>query len=386
VLFAIAARAPASGGWVFALGGAASFVLARRAAVAAGQPAGAAWWRDLPAALGAAALGWGPGLAVALSWRALVVFEDAPRLLQRGGAATGANVLFGTLLLLPLAGEGLARTGPLDRVWNAETLAGASIGAPTATTALSPYWSDRCGGDDAPVLAAFGGSSAGGAWQYRRSPELFFPARLHAALCGEGVAVRTVNYADGGRDSFDIATAARATLAEAPPRVVVLYLGVNDLLTTDSPLTRRERQAALAARSAGVSRVAGWAGRSRLLTGGALLLRGADPRPLVPSVPLSDAEENLRAIVAAAGEHGATVVLVPELASSTLDSTLRPYAVLMARLAGELPGAVLVDPAASFGPEGMRFLADRNHLTPEGADAVAALLLPSVREALATAR
>ncbi len=349
-----------------------------RVARAANLPPGAAWWRDLPAGLVAAAFGLGAGLPLALAWRALGIVQDAPLLLKRGAAGAGVNGLLVLGLLSPVAAEALARVGPLRSAWSAESLTGASIGAPTAPSAFTPFSDQRCGAGDPLVVVSFGGSSTGGAWQFRGRPDAFFPARLHETLCAQGLAVRSLNYGDSGRDSFDIAEAAEATLAALPPDVVVLYLGVNDLLTVDSPLTRRQRHEALEARSAATGRLAAMAAESRLLTAAALLLRGSDPRPLVPAVPVEDAEANVRRVIAAAGTAGAHSLLVPELATNTFAPALRPYAEMLARVAATSPAATYVNPAEALGPGAATLLADRNHLTPEGATALAQGLAPVV--------
>lgn len=376
LLVVAASRDIATDGWWLATAGALAAAVPWGVARAGGMPAGSAWWRDLPAGLTAAALGWGVGLPLAMAWRAAAIVQDAPALLKRGTPGAGVNGLLLLALLTPIAGEGLARSGPLHEAWSRESLLGASLGAETAQAALSAFSEQTCGVGDALVVSSFGGSSTGGAWQFRGRPDAFFPAALHERLCARGIPVRSLNYGDSGRDSFDIARAATATFAAAPPDVVVLYLGVNDLLTEDSPMTRRERQAALDARSAETSWLADLAASSRLVTAGALLLRDSDPRPMVASVPLPDAETNVREVVAGARVHGARVLLVPELATETFTPTLRPYAEMLARIAAEAGDTAYLDPAAALGPSAPSLLADRNHLTPEGAAALADALLP----------
>ena len=372
-------------GWgvTLALAGVAATLVPWRVGQAAQLPPGSVWWRDLPAGVVAAALGWGPGLALALAWRALQIVQDAPILLRRGAAKAGVDGLVVVALLVPVAAEGLARIGPLKAAWSAGSLAGASIGASTSASALTPFADERCGEGEPAVVASFGGSSTGGAWQFRGRTDAFFPAQLHRLLCAGGLSVRSLNYGDSGRDSFDVALAAPATFAAVRPRVVILYLGVNDLLTVDSPLTRRQRHEQLEARSAGAGALADFASRSRLLTASALLLRGADPRPLVQSVPLADAEVNLRTILVAAKENGARVLLVPELATATFASTLRPYADMMERVGLENPHAAFLDLEVQRVPGAVPVLADRNHLSPEGAAELAERLFPEVRAWLA---
>ncbi len=212
--------------------------------------------RDLPTFAAIALLGWAQGLLPALLWRLLLILGLVPALVDKAPRA-GTDLLFLTLLLLPVSAELAVRSSYLERGWSVEHLSGAELGAGEDATGVAPYWSAGCG-EDRREIWWFGGSSAGGAYQLGGEPEAFFPGQVHAALCARGLGVETVNYANGGRDSFTFSRAIDALLAEGSPDLVVVYVGVNDILTENSSKTRKQREAARAARTADSSRWRAW--------------------------------------------------------------------------------------------------------------------------------
>jgi lysophospholipase L1-like esterase len=229
-----------------------------------------------------------------------------------------------------------------------------------------------------------GGSSTGGAYQFVGEPDAFFPALVHRQLCGAlpaGMGLRSTNFGDGGRDSFTIRRSLDKLLDRAPARLIVAYIGVNDLLGSNNTRTRKEREADLDRRSEAASHLAGWGARSRIITGVGLLLHPPQDldRPPVADVPLPDAEENLRLIAAEAARRGARLLLLTELVSGELTSQLAPYAALEARIAAELDGVEYFDLLGAIGdvPDS-ELLVDRNHLSRAGSARVAAALAPVV--------
>lgn len=344
-----------------------------------GRPAAAL--RDAPALLAVAVGGWGYGLFPAACWRLLCLLADAPVLARTAAqAGTWTFMVSGVAALVGV--EVAVRSSFLDRAWDPVTLAGASLDAvDQPQTAFAPFWSGECAGQGPQrTIYTFGGSSAGGAYQFRDEPEAFFPARLHALLCATGGSFASRNYGESGRDSFDAATAAGALFAATPPSVVIVYTGVNDLLTADHPYSRREMAARRAAMSTTSTTLDAIGSSVRTLTGLSLLLRPSQDSPsLVVAVPLADAEVNLRAIIAAATERGGRVLLVPEYAVPNVAGTLKPYFDMERRLGETVPGATFVDSYPGLDAAGgTTLLADRNHLTREGCAKLAEVLLPAV--------
>jgi lysophospholipase L1-like esterase len=333
--------------------------------------------RDLPALLLVAGLGWGPGFLPALLWRLIGLLSDTRFLLEKNPRA-GTDLFWILLASFPLSLESGIRSTYLREGWDSEHLKGASIGSSAAPFSL--FWSSVCG-NSPPThhLYAFGGSSTGGAYQFKDDPSAFFVAQLQERLCAKGHGqIVTYNYGDSGRDSWDISQAAPALFQKNPPRIVLYYGGVNDLLTRDAPLSRKQRAAALAARSTPMAGLDALGSSSRLLTGIGLLVRPPENNPdLVVAVPLEDAEENLRALAKMTAESGGDLVLVPEYAEPYVAEQLRPYWAMEERLSKELPHVQYVDLYGMLaGNTTEELLADRNHLTRIGSMTVADRLLP----------
>ncbi len=344
--------------------------------------------RDLPALVAVAVLGWPLGLMPAAIWRFVPVAASS-RLLLRRAPRPAADHLFLLVLALPISAELALRATYLDAAWHPDQLTGrdAVPWEEELRRGLTPFWSARCGPEDARrsySLVFAGGSSTGGAYQFRSEPDAFYPAVLHRALCATlppGVALQTWNYGKGGRDTHIIARALPAVLEQTAADVVVLYVGVNDILTTDHTRTRRQREAA--GGRAGLGRLAG---SSRLLTGAGLVLRYArlslaDPGELVSEVPLPDARDNLTQIAQLTGGAGATLLLSSQIVAGGQAAQLEDYWALEAQLAAGEAHTRFVDVRGAFaGTEGM--LLDENHLSREGHRVLADALLPAICEAL----
>ena len=333
--------------------------------------------RDLPALAAVGLMGWGLGLLPATLWRFVPWAASRRRLLRTPRPAV--DHLFLLLLLTPLSAELALRASPAGEAWRPETLAGEDA----AEVHLSHFWMDRCGPEVAErsfSLVFAGGSSTGGAYQLLNQPEAFYPARVHETLCAqlpEGGALTTWNYGAGGRDTHSFAEDMPALLSRTGADVVVFYVGVNDLLTRDSTLTRRQ-QAAGAGDSALV-------GRSRLITGLALSLRGAsEPGALVAGVPLADAADNLRRVAEqAAAADGATVLLSTQHVAPSRRAELASYWAMEAALADSVDNVVFVDVRGAFAGADLReTLLDDNHFTIAGHRCLADALMPAISEAL----
>jgi hypothetical protein len=374
-------------------------------ALRSGTDARRALLLDSPALLACAGLGWAPGVLVATLWRIVVALAGV-RTYLAGAARPAVDHLAMLALAVPIGAEVAARGSYLDVAWDAarlsgEAAAGATPGLPAgegheapAVDAADwrdplPFWTGTCGGASADAVGVVyvGGSSTGGAYQFQGEPTAFFPAQVHARLCErppEGRRLVSVNYGGGGRDTWTIRQSLARTLARTPARLVVVYTGVNDLLTS-SGMTRKEREARTAAWRTSLEGAGALAARVRLLTGASLLLRPlhAMRADQVPDVPLPDAEENLTAIAAIARDHGAGVLLVPEYVVTASAPAMEGYAAMERRVAAAHPDVGVVDlRAALAGTRDEELLVDRNHLSRAGAGRVAEVLAPRVADAL----
>jgi lysophospholipase L1-like esterase len=337
----------------------------------AGQPVGLIVARDLPA-LSLVALGtWSTGLLPALIWRLICLTADAHWFNRRSPRA-GADAFLLTVLALPFGVEIALRGTDLPATWSR-----AYTDAVATDAVFHPFWQDDCDGAGSRAVYYFGGSSLGGAYQFRGQPESFFAARTHESLCARnpGQGITTLNFGLGGRDSWDIAHAVERLYADRPPAVTVLYLGINDIFTTDHPLTRKQRAAqSSAGRASSIATVNALA----LLVGPSTL----DDEP-VAAVPLPDAEENLRTIARHTLEAGGKLVLVPEYTKTAVAGVMRPYVEMEQRLADTLEGVSYFDLYAALADRPQdRMLADRNHLTHAGSKRVAEVLAPELERHL----
>jgi len=340
--------------------------------------------RDAPAWIAVAALGWPVGLLPAALWRLVVVVAQTPTLLARAPRA-GSDVLFLTLLAVPVGAEAALQASYLGEAWASERLSGASLGAGEDASGVIAYWSATCGDDPAEVWW-FGGSSAGGAYQLGGQPEAFFPGQVHSALCEAGLSIRTTNFSNGGRDTFTFSRALDDLLAGGTPDLVVVYTGVNDILTANAPVTRAQREASAAQAGAAGGRLREVAQRSRLVAGLGLLARPVtrDASAFVSAVPVPDARDNLTRIADAVSASGGRVLLVPELTRPLIDDPLAPYRSMQVELAEQVAAVAYVDVVGDMrGADPEVVFVDRNHLSKAGHAQLAAHLAPAVTAQLA---
>ncbi len=350
--------------------------------------------REAPALVSVAWLGWGLGLLPAALWRFVPVVSSSRTLLERAPRAA-ADHLFLLLLALPLSAELALRSTYLSDAWSPEALGAErphdAIALGELDDKLSPYWKGRCGPAGAArelSLVFLGGSSTGGAYQFNDEPEAFFAARTHALICADlppDTALTTWNYGAGGRDTHVISRAIGPLLARTEADALVVYTGVNDLLTETSNLTRRQREEQIGSDEV-ASSLSDLGGRSRLITGLALYSKGggeADAET-VPEVPLPDARENLAVIAAAGPKAGARVLLSSQFVVPSKAPLLEPYWVLEKELAAAAgPEVRFVDVRPDFaGLEPRSMLLDNNHFSREGHKKLASALVDDVKWAL----
>ena len=351
----------------------------------------ASWWLTdalawLPVAMlpPAMAAGW------VVLWRLATLVGMAGVWLDRA-PRQAVESLFVALLALPVALECVASASDVGQAWQMGRLS-AERPNERGWENPRPGWQAQCGGSDPALIrtvAFAGGSSVGGAYQFGDEPEAFFPAVAHAQLCTmlpDGAGLVTQNFGDGDLNTFTISRTLTEHLRDAD--LLVMYVGVNDVLTRQNTKTRKQREAARSARSPVGDGLAGWVSSSTMMTGLSLWTRGIeDPSTQgVADVPLADARENHASIVAAAAAQSARVVLMTEHVHSGLLGSLQPYRQMQKSFVAE--GVTWVDAAAAFeGMEPDSMLVDRNHLSREGnailgrhvADEVFPLLYGSTR-------
>lgn len=339
---------------------------------------------DLPGLLALAVLGWPAGLVVLLGWRLLVLTASARHLLDHSPKAGSNAVLVVVVMLFPAA-ELALRATYLGEAWRMDRLTGEGASDADWRDAKA-FWREACGPADAArtvSVAWAGGSSTGGAYQFHNDPTAFFPAQAHRVLCASlppDTRLVSHNHGDGGRDTFTISRSISRLLERSDPDVLVLYVGVNDVMTSGGALSRKDRAAQIAAWTAGPLRQL--ASRSRVLTGLSLLVR--QPREkseksdnTVPEVPLEDAEENLRRVATAT--DGRQVLLLTELLRSDFGSGLMAYTGMEQRVAQDFDHVHWFDLSTAIEPhQDASLMADRNHLSRSGGQVVGELLAPEV--------
>lgn len=287
----------------------------------------------------------------------------------RHGPRAGLVLMVVGLCLVPAGAELWARGTVLDAAWRMERLTGERANE-RGWENPSPGWSGRCGDEQGELtrVVVGGGSSVGGAYQFSGEPEAFFTAIAHKTLCErlpEGYALQTQNFGDGDRNTFTISRTLDAHLKDAD--VLVLYVGVNDILTKQNRLTRKQREANALARLQGTEGLVSWMSSSRIAVGASLWLRGAQKESgdSVADVPLPDARENHQTIIDAARARGVRVLLMTEYAQEPQRQLLWEYASMQASFASD--DVHLMDVRAVFeGISDAESLADRNHLSRAG--------------------
>jgi len=358
------------GSGVSPLGLAATAVYGVSGLLVAGRSAPAAWWRvDAIGWLFIVIFGVSSAAPMLLLWRTLSVASTASAWTTTL-PGRGVWLLLISVLALPVGAESLIRTSTLDTAWDMSRLSGER---PNEKGWRSPSsgWTGECGSQDgvnAVTVVVAGGSSVGGAYQFGGEPEAFFTAKAHKKLCASlpsNVGLTTHNFGDGDRNTFTIAHTIEAHLEGAD--VLVLYVGVNDIFTTQNTLTRKQREAKTRARSDGTQQLVSLVSSSRLATAASLWIRPATegPQEGVADVPIADALENHQRIIAAARSQGAKVLLMTEYVMGSQRNRLLDYARMQASLQADDVRWLDVGEAFEGVPD-EQSLADRNHLSRSG--------------------
>jgi hypothetical protein len=353
-----------------------------------------AW--DLPALALVGGLGWQAGLLPAVLWRLVVLAGSAP-VLRALHARPAADLLFILLTLLPVGGELMVRSTYLDQAWSLDQL----------TLELTseegrydePGWRGACGNTDATAtnVVFTGGSSTGGDQQFRNTPEAFFPGQTHQLLCEMLPADRqlaTWNFGRGGLDTHILARTLGEVLDRTDAHLLVLYVGVNDLLSRYQPLTRRQREERMNQWRTGLGGLQALSARVRLLVAGGLWMR---PIPkaseAVANVPVQDARQNMEAIAQLTAERDAQLLLLteyvqPELTRTTrgVGDDFRAYQLVQQQLATDHDHVHFHDVWTSLAAHaGENLLVDSNHLTRLGNQRVGQAIAPTTAQVLGLA-
>ena len=329
-----------------------------------------AWWYIDAVAWPLVAF-WGPDQAafLVILWRVIGIIGSVSLWLRTTPRVAVLMLLIG-FLSLPAAAEAWVRTTSFRDAWQMNRLAGER---PNEKGWEDPVagWSNQCGEVDADAsvrVVVAGGSSVGGAYQFGGEPEAFFTAVAHKTLCEQlptGLRLRTQNFGDGDRNTYTISRTVDAHLKDAD--ILVLYVGVNDVFTTQNTMTRKQREE----RAQGVfqrfSWLPDWFNESRLAVGLSLWFRARPDlsQEQVADVPLPDALDNHRIIVNAAKKKGIRVLLLTEYVQSAQRGRLVSYTKMQQSMVGD--GVRWADVSSAFVdvPDSVA-LVDSNHLSREG--------------------
>jgi len=328
------------------------------------------WWLvDSGAWLLLAMLGPDQGAIFLLIWRFVGVLGTTG-LWLRTTPRVAVMMLLVAALSMPLGAEAWMRTTGLNDSWQMDRLSGERPNEKGWDSPVSG-WTGRCGDENASrsiSVVVAGGSSVGGAYQFGGEPQAFFTAKAHAALCRDlpaDVRLTTHNFGDGDRNTYTISRTIDAHLESAD--ILVMYVGVNDVFTTQNTMTRKQREERASGVQASSGWLPGWVRESRLAVGLALWFR---PRPdlnaaQVADVPLPDAKDNHRMVIDAARLQGDRVVLLTEYVRSAQRSRLFSYAQMQQTMRAE--DVRWVNASLAFeNMEDQDSLVDSNHLSREG--------------------
>ncbi len=298
---------------------------------------------------------------------------------EKNGFATYAAVL---LLAPPFLLEDLFRATYLNTVWSAKSLGVQSEDIPEG---LPLTWKGACSGEQQQGtydIVVSGGSSTGGIYQFREEPTSFFSTHMHKALCqyrSSFAAVHTYNYGVADYNTRLIADQGGWLHKTVSPDVLVLYIGVNDILTKQNPKSIRQRRE---------MSLSPWFQNvvfsSRVLTGTMLLFRPLQQRSeeLVSEVPIEDARANILEMIEEL--KPIRLLLVPEMVISPLQDELLHYDEMLRELANERENIWYYQPLADRSRSDS-YLADRNHLTRSGNQWLGEQIAQYIRENLVSA-
>ncbi|MEC7984313.1 MAG: SGNH/GDSL hydrolase family protein [Myxococcota bacterium] len=351
--------------------------LPARIAVQKGIPSWKWLLWDVPAMGMLAALGWEYGFFPAVLWRILILSSSVSFLRHNHARAT-ADSLFFLLLCIPLSLEILIRSSYLDQAWRIENLS-FQFQTEDGEAFVARTWKGECGPEESAQntsLLYVGGSSTGGIKQFRERPEMFFSGQAHGILCDRKApeqSITTYNYGRGALDTHLIAQTFSQVLKETQPNWVVAYIGVNDLLTQEHPLTRKEREELMKNWRSGLTTIQNLTSQSRLFVGGGLFLRTPTPiTKVVSNVPPQDARWNIQSMITKLRSDQRMLLITeyiqPRLAQSgEVGSSFVDYTKMLQELAQQDDRAEYLDAWPTLrGYPTDDILVDSNHMTQKG--------------------
>jgi lysophospholipase L1-like esterase len=310
------------------------------------------------------------GAAFCILWRIVSVAGTASFWLKTSPASAVGLLLIG-VFAVPIGAEQWLRGSVAGDAWQMSRLSGER---PNEKGWENPKasWTGECGDPESPhsvSIVVAGGSSVGGAYQFGGQPDAFFTAIAHQQLCESlppDVSLRTHNFGDGDRNTFTISRTIEDHLTDA--NILVLYVGVNDVFTTQNTRTRKQREAEQAARSNSMTGLLSWVSKSRLLVGASLWLRATDSvatNEQVADVPIDDARENHDSIISAARSRNVRVLLMTEYVQQSQRNRLFEYANMQQSFENDDVRWFDVRDVFKSVPDSAS-LADRNHLSRGG--------------------
>ena len=226
-------------------------------------------------------------------------------------------------------------------------------------------------GSEKPRIAAFGGSSTGGAYQNDDLDD-FYPARLQEIL---GPTSEVLNQGVGGWTTFHIRTYLERSLDRLDADVLTLYVGHNDLLTR-SRLPYRDLYARWQkGRLAQTVPLASF----RLYQGLRYLVQSLADLEQQVAVPLDHARDNLQQISTLAEARGTRVLLITEAVHPD-PGALVAYGSIMAEVAAEHENTTLIDGSTLLLERGGGMFIDDCHLSDAGHRFLAATLARELRQ------
>ena len=307
------------------------------------------------------------GMLMGILWRMVILMSNITQF-RKWNPTVLADTFFICFLLIPIQSELFLRSTYINTVWSPEGLQ-VQYRSEDMQTTLPMTWKGVCGKPPTTqdfTIVVSGGSSTGGAYQFKDEPEAFFSTKIHKELCSQIPShTKVALYNHGSADLNSHLIAKRFfNITNNQPDIVILYIGVNDVLTQRYPQTIRQRESSTTKTSS-----IPFLFSSRLLTGLSIPLQSQQDvsnQALVSEVPPEDAKLNLKELREnlPATTH---LIVIPEIIVSHLRNELKAYDVMLQEFAAEnVSNTHYFVPTSKSIQEQDALLADRNHLNRQG--------------------
>ena len=308
------------------------------------------------------------GLLLGIFWRMVILLSNITQF-RKWNATVLADTFFMCLVLLPIQTEFFLRSTYVDRVWSPDGLK-VQYRTDDNSTTLPITWKGICGSPPTSsdyTIVISGGSSTGGAYQFKDDPQAFFSTRIHQDLCKiapSSTKLSLYNYGSADLNTHLI-NKRFPNISHSKPDVLILYVGVNDVLTQRYPQTIRQREKS---NSSNTQKKNPLLFASRLLTGLSIPLQSQTKKSnqdLVSEVPPQDALKNLIELRNHLPET-TQLIVIPEIIVSHLRRELQDYDDMLKSFASQYPNTHYFIPTSKTLQEQDQLLADRNHLSRQG--------------------